>query len=128
MAASSFRMSKEERDAVKERMAKAKSQGISFDDFFSKLVQKLPEVKKATAYGWWNTAGEGAELKPKTAKAKGAKSKTNASEELANLLRKESVLQNRVVKARDELAAVQGAIRDLWEVREKRIGEALSDK
>jgi hypothetical protein len=121
-------MSKDDREAVKKRMAKAKARRVSFDDFFSELEKQYPELKKATAYGWWNAAGDVAEPKSEGPKGKGPTPISNPSEELANLLRKEGVLQGRVAKARSELAAVQGAIRGLWEAREKSIGEALSDK
>jgi predicted nucleic acid-binding Zn-ribbon protein len=122
-----YRPTKEERDATKERMAEAKAQGMSFDDFFAQLQEQLPELKKATAYGWWQSAGEDSEPTSQTAKGKTGQSKTNPSEQLANLLRKEGVLQNRLVKAREELAAVQSEIRNLWDEREKQIAQSLSE-
>lgn len=117
--AKAYRPTREERDATKQRMAEAKAGGISFDDFFAGLQEQLPELKKATAYGWWQSTGEDSEPKAQTAKGKSGQSKTNPSEQLANLLRKEGVLQNRLVKAREELAGVQSEIRNLWEARKK---------
>jgi hypothetical protein len=127
--AKAYRPTREERDSTRERMAEAKADGISFADFFAELQEQLPELKKATAYGWWQSA-DGSEDKsgetPKGQAAKG-KPKGNPSEQLANLLRKEGVLQNRLVKAREELAAVQSEIRNLWDEREKQIAQSLSE-
>lgn len=126
--AKTYKPTREEREAAKQRMAQAKSKGVSFEDFFSKLQEQLPELNKATAYGWWNAAVVGGESKSEAPKGKQARSKATASEQLANLLRKEGSIQKRAVQARAELAAVQSEIRNLWEEREKQIAQALSEE
>ena len=132
MAAKTYRPSKEEREAAKERMAEAKGNGVTFDDFFDELAEELPKLKKATAYGWWQSVSGTASTKggkPKAEPAQGkAKAKGNPSEQLANLLRKEGMLQTRLVQAREELKGVQTEIQSLWKTREKQIAEALTEE
>ncbi|HOZ48674.1 MAG TPA: hypothetical protein PLO37_15590 [Candidatus Hydrogenedentes bacterium] len=130
MAGKSYRPSNEERESAKERMAEAKTNGISFDDCFNELLEELPELKKATAYTWWQsvqTSGKGtgkAKTEKKTEPVK-TNVKANPSDELATLLRKEGMLQNKLVHARAELKAVQADIQRLWKTREKEISDAL---
>ena len=130
MAAKSYRPSKEDREGAKVRMAEAKGKGISFDDFFEELLENLPKLKKATAYGWWHSTGVTANTKSDKPKAEAAKGKPkgNPSERLANLLRKEGTLQSRVVQAREELKGVQADIKRLWKEREKQITDALTEE
>ena len=130
MAGKSYRPSKEEREGAKEKMAEAKANGVTFDDFFDELAEELPKLKKSTAYGWWQSVSGTASTKSGKPKAEPPKdkSKGNPSERLANFLRKEGTLQTRLVQAREELKGVQAEIQSLWKAREKQIAEALTEE
>ena len=130
MAGKTYRPSKEEREGTKEQMAEAKGNGVSFDDFFEELLAELPKLKKATAYGWWQSVSGTASTKGGKPKAEPPKekSKGNPSERLANLLRKEGALQTRLVQAREELKGEQADIQSLWKAREKQITDALTEE
>ena len=66
--------------------------------------------------------------KPVEAKPqKPATQTVNPSEKLANLLRKEGLLTAKMMKAKEELKAVQDEIQQLWDERNKQAEELLSD-
>ena len=68
-------------------------------------------------------SNKSAEAKPQ----KPATQTVNPSEKLANLLRKEGMITNKLMKAKEELTAVQDEIQQLWDERNKQAEELLSD-
>ncbi len=98
----------EDKEAVLERIKEAKEQGQTFKPFFDELVQEYPSLKAATVYQWFQAASVG-----------GVNGAATVSDRLAQLLRKEGIIEVRIRNMQQQLEAVRKETAELWATRGK---------
>lgn len=106
------------RNLVKERIKEAKAADTNFKEFFATLAIEFPNLKENTTYQWWQSVKSQTGTSDKKS-ATSTKETECPSERLAQLLKKEGSLVEKVRQAQAELTTVRRDVESLWAARQK---------